>query len=533
MPLINRNCYRTMPVQRRLPNLVIKTRKGVVFRAQPSIAILAAAFLAAGAFPLQAALMTDNFADRPVATGTNVSFIGDNTTATLEVGEPEHGGFRQHTVWGAWTAPDNGAVTINTKGSSFDTVLAVYVGTSVNGLSPVAQNNDVQPGFTWSTVTFPTKAGETYSFAVDGVPNNVLGQGTVALDVVFSSAQQPGAEIGTDAFAKRPTLPAAVQAMGVADTRLASIELDEQQHIGFRNHTVWWRWVAPTNGSVTIDTLGSSFDTALTVYVGSTLSTLSEVAVNDNAPNVAQSRISFPTLAGQEYQIMVDGEPNNILGEGNLILNLVLTPNASPGAVPGADAFANRGLLTGTNALGVANNTFFGLDLGEPNHGSFRNHTTWWQWTAPADGLVDIKTQGSDFDTYLAVYTGTDFSVQQLIAHNDHQLNVGWSEVQFQAQGGVEYQIMVDGAPNNAAGQGNIVLSLSQALPLGDTLAIHPAVELEIPGSAGVTYQLQSSVDLVVWQNVGQPMVGAGQPIIIYEPTLDANQMFYRYRLLR
>lgn len=486
---------------------------------------------------LHAQLLTDNFAARPETSSSTVTFNGNTTSATSEVGEPNHGGFRLHSVWGAWTAPGNGNVTISTSGSSFDTVLAVYVGTALSNLLPVAQNNDVQTGFTWSSVTFPTKSGVTYSFAVDGSPNGVTtGQGSVVVNLAFTSGSQPGAEIGTDSFAARPTLPSALQAIGTCDTRLATIELDEPDGIGFKNQTVWWRWVAPSNGLVTIDTLASGvgFDTALTVYVGNMLTNLSEVAINDNAPNVLQSRVAFQARAGQEYQVMVDGFPNSTsAGQGNLILNLSLQPNFEPGAVPGFDHFAQRGLLGGINARGAANNTFYGVELNEPNHGSFRNHTTWWQWTAPADGPVDIKTEGSDFDTFLAVYTGAALTSLQLVASNNNGTNVTWSEVKFNAQHGVNYQIMVDGAPNStSAGQGNIVLSVNQAVPAINTMAIYAAVEVEIPGNLGVNYQIQSSPDLISWVNIGGPMLGQGQPVRILDPSRGTNKKFYRYLTL-
>ena len=38
--------------------------------------------------------------------------------------------------------------------------------------------------------------------------------------------------------------------------------------------TVWWQWTAPSGGSVQIDTFGSDFETALSVYTGSSVSTL-------------------------------------------------------------------------------------------------------------------------------------------------------------------------------------------------------------------------------------------------------------------
>lgn len=47
-------------------------------------------------------------------------------------------------------------------------MLAVYTGTRVNTLSPVAANDDVSSSDATSSVTFAASAGTTYMIAVDG-----------------------------------------------------------------------------------------------------------------------------------------------------------------------------------------------------------------------------------------------------------------------------------------------------------------------------------------------------------------------------
>src|SRR5205814_7267214 len=92
-----------------------------------------------------------------------------NVGATTETGEPYHGGnIGGKTVWWTWTAPSAGSVTINTSGSSFDTLLGVYTGTSVSGLTTVVSNDDIGGGVLQSRVTFNAVVGTTYRIAVDG-----------------------------------------------------------------------------------------------------------------------------------------------------------------------------------------------------------------------------------------------------------------------------------------------------------------------------------------------------------------------------
>jgi uncharacterized repeat protein (TIGR01451 family) len=118
----------------------------------------------------------DNFANRIVITGTSGKTSGTNLYASKEVGEPNHAGNSGGaSVWWSWTAPATGQVSLDTRGSSFDTLLAVYTGTPVSSLSSVATNTT--PGGA-SNLLFQANAGTEYKIAVDGV-NGVSGSITL------------------------------------------------------------------------------------------------------------------------------------------------------------------------------------------------------------------------------------------------------------------------------------------------------------------------------------------------------------------
>lgn len=114
----------------------------------------------------------DNFANAEVISGCSGSVNGTNVGATKEAGEPNHldDGFGgTHSVWYRWQAPVTASVNMTTAGSNYDTALAVYTGTAVNGLSAIVKNDDVNPGIVQtSTVTFNATAGTIYRIAVDG-----------------------------------------------------------------------------------------------------------------------------------------------------------------------------------------------------------------------------------------------------------------------------------------------------------------------------------------------------------------------------
>ncbi len=94
------------------------------------------------------------------------ALTGSNVDATAESGEPAHGPISGGTsVWWSFVAPDYGTVTLSTEGSTFDTMLAVYSGASVDTLDPLASNDGAGNG---SSVSLRVEAGHTYHVAVDG-----------------------------------------------------------------------------------------------------------------------------------------------------------------------------------------------------------------------------------------------------------------------------------------------------------------------------------------------------------------------------
>ncbi|HYH85107.1 MAG TPA: NF038122 family metalloprotease, partial [Pyrinomonadaceae bacterium] len=61
----------------------------------------------------------------------------------------------------------------------------------------------------------------------------------------------------------------------------ATREAGEPLHAGFQgDKSVWFTWTAPTTGPATFDTVGSNFDTTLSVYRGTTVSFLATDATN-------------------------------------------------------------------------------------------------------------------------------------------------------------------------------------------------------------------------------------------------------------
>ena len=120
----------------------------------------------------------DNFANAQVIGGCSGSVTGTNVGATKESGEPNNPASptSAKSVWYQWQAPSTGSATIDTIGSGYDTILAVYTGTAVNGLTLVGGlnvgfNDDIASGNTASRVVFSATQGTTYRIAVNGFEN--------------------------------------------------------------------------------------------------------------------------------------------------------------------------------------------------------------------------------------------------------------------------------------------------------------------------------------------------------------------------
>jgi hypothetical protein len=128
----------------------------------------------------------DNFANAQNLSGCAGTVTGSTFGATSEAGEPSHYPTDSsslspgHTIWYQWQAPASASATITTAGSDFDTILAVYTGSSLGSLTRIGFNDDVQNGvIITSSVTFDATAGTTYMIAVDGWAGD---SGTVKLN---------------------------------------------------------------------------------------------------------------------------------------------------------------------------------------------------------------------------------------------------------------------------------------------------------------------------------------------------------------
>ncbi|MFO1533157.1 MAG: hypothetical protein ABR562_05610, partial [Thermoplasmatota archaeon] len=371
-----------------------------------AIVVAAAAALVLIPHPTDAQVPCANFpANNCFAGATAINAVPysvsqNNNGATTEAGEPVPCCGMGATVWFRWTPNASGTGVVATCGSSLDTVLAVYTGGSVSALAQVGYNDNSCAN--QSQVTFTCVAGTTYRIQVGGSAA-AMGSFTMTVNGCCTSA------VANDCFAA-PTMVASSPYSNSMSTVGATMEAGEPSPGYTIGNTVWYRWTAVAAGTASVGTCGSSYDTVLAAWTGSTLATLSLVAANDDSSCGTQSQITFPCTAGTTYQIQVSRYFN--LGGGPLQFSLGGCDGAAPppciGGPPANDCFAAATVIA-VNPYSTTQSPIDGatMETGEQSPSPYTvGKTVWFNWTAGTGGTATLSTCGSSYDTVLSVWTG-------------------------------------------------------------------------------------------------------------------------------
>ena len=270
----------------------------------------------------------DDFESRARLVGTRLHVDSSNAGATKQADEPNHGGNPGgSSVWYSWTAPATGRATISlneiapyappawseeTYGISvtisspglvvppcgneidqnpppiFFPVFAAYTGNSLSTLVPTDYqllNLSAYP----DAIEFDAVKGQTYDIAFDG------NMGTTGDIVLYLALTRPASN---DNFANRIKVHG-IYVVATGFNAGATHETGEPAApAGSQGKTVWWSWIAPVSGSVTVDLGGSDYTFPVSVYTGTSLRSLKPAATGDGY-------VTFTAVAGQVYQIAV------------------------------------------------------------------------------------------------------------------------------------------------------------------------------------------------------------------------------------
>ncbi|MBL8878482.1 MAG: hypothetical protein JNG88_05110 [Phycisphaerales bacterium] len=191
--------------------------------------------------------------------------------------------------------------------------------------------------------------------------------------------------------------------------------------VGGGRSDVYWRITASANGTASIDTCGSNFDTMLSIHSGCPATPANQIVCNDDCGGDCDldSCLAFSVTSGTSYYIRVSGYGG---ATGSITLNV------NGPFTPGNNSCANaRAVEDGTatdGSLALATND------GSANCGtSATNPDVWYTFTAgPCGGSLLVDTcgthdrQGQDtgMDTVLSIHSGCPgTSGNQLVCVDD------------------------------------------------------------------------------------------------------------------
>jgi hypothetical protein len=270
-------------------------------RRQPGLFALVVALGLLWAGPGNAAPANDACASPTVVAALPFTDSVDISTATAVPSDPLRSctsADTAHSVWYSFTASSDGVVTANTLSTSFDTVLTVYTGDC--GTPVELACNDDSVGTPQSATTFAVTSGATYLLEVTAFNEGEAG----TLHFAVAPAIAPSGDdcatpnvIGTTPFQSTlDTTQASTAASDPLSTTCGS---------GRNNASVWYRFDPPSDGTLTVDTFDSDYDTVVTAHTG-TCGALTEAACNDDDENQApQSHLAFPAVGGTSYLLEV------------------------------------------------------------------------------------------------------------------------------------------------------------------------------------------------------------------------------------
>jgi hypothetical protein len=335
-----------------------------------------------------------------------------------------------------WTAPQSGPICVDSTGSGVDTVLYLRQQCQVSGTELVCNDDPAEGGLAAKTTAY-VQAGQTYYVVLDTYEDDGRqNAATLSLTQGACNAQQ-GAPVQTGQGSGCGT-PHPVTGYGSLDIQLPSAPGALSGTCGGNGSEYVLAWEAQQTGQICVTTPDTEVDTVL--YVQQTCGNAStEIACNDDpATGGLQAQAQATVQAGQTYYIVADqystsGGPVTV----NIQSGACTTGGPSgqcetPQPLPNGESTAMRGSTV--NASKSTAGTCSSELANDVAH-LFRPVTS---------GTYCASTEGSDFDTVLYVREGSCEASQNELACNDDAIDLQ-SRVEFQAEQGTDYYLIVDG----------------------------------------------------------------------------------------
>jgi hypothetical protein len=293
-------------------------------------------------------------------------------------------------LWYDWTADFTGVIALTTRGSTFDTLLGVYTGDSLTNLTSIAEDDD-SGGFFTSLVSFNCVQGTNYHIVVAGYHGAT---GMVSLSM--SPGQLLGLAGPTNGYsvgAAEPVITAQPSNEVVQAGSTVVLNASETNGINCQ----WYFEGAPVAGGTNVNLVISNFPASAAGNYYLQISNAVDVVQSEPA----QIQVAAVAAQGAQANVLMDkfGDAVDLAGIG--------TDHYRP-----KDGGGDSGGYTVSQSFNTTGAT---KETGEPNHaGQPGGASYWYTYTAKANGTLEFDTQGSSFNTILAIYIGPGDSFSTL-----------------------------------------------------------------------------------------------------------------------
>ena len=265
-------------------------------------------------------------------------------------------------VWYEYTPTVDQGLMVSAADSSYSVVASIWVDNGGTLVELDCDENLVTPTATYvAEVESPVIAGTTYYIMIGGSNGDTGDMDLKAFAFVPNDFVQSATIISSLPFSDALNTFGAISNVG-----------DPVPSCAFVSKTVWYQYTPTTPGMLTVDSIGSDYNTVISVWTGDisgypTLN-LTEVGCDDDIDAMTvQSEVSALLIAGETYHIMVGGEFG---AWGELVFNAMFDDYDVD--------LNNDGIISPTDAIYVVNRVGTG-DL-----------------TADIDGDADVDSDDVD-----------------------------------------------------------------------------------------------------------------------------------------
>jgi hypothetical protein len=400
----------------------------------------------------------------------------------------------RNSVWYQYTPKNNQDVVFDTFGSNYDTALSIWQGKN-HPLTYLACKDD-SSNTRQSQIRVELKRGETYYINISGYVGEV---GMLTLNALLVNKLTNDNQ--ADAIKIKPDQDLFYShTQTVKDAGIEAQETIASCASKAVSATVWYQYTPPSSQRVVFNTIGSDYDTVLSVWSGEQ-QPLTELACNDNNA-MPQSQIAVELESGQTYYVSVATiEPAGmVLSKPTGLLIFNMTPPTANDDRLNAIQITEPFPYTNVQYTGGAT-----LEPEEviPSCSPEAAASIWYLFTPTTDyDGVTFSTATSGYNTVLSIWQASNSSLIEL-GCNDNSMATeqsDTSQVTVPVTKDIDYYVDISGVNGET---GNLVFQVDES-PGRDFNILRQPQNQSIASNQTATLTIELS-DLE-----GQPIIDGG-----------------------